>query len=512
MKYSILISFFLMTSVVFSQKIKFKIANLEDTTVNLVKYLGKTLYYADTAEVKNGVVEFDGAKHQEGMMALFLPGQKMLEFIKNKEELFIESDAKNLMKSAVVKKGKENKAFLGYALYVNEQRSQANQLVEKRNKFDKESKEYKKIDDEFTTLNQSVLDYQHNLIEKYKSDLLGKMIKMSLDVEVPEPPKNEDGSLKDSNFRFNYYRNHYFDNIDFNDDRLVRTPVFHNRVTKYFGKTMMIQHWDTIIKYAFDLCDKLPKKGEMFRYCVNHITTTYDKSKVVGMDKVVIKMGEKYYCTPQTDGKPLAFWMPEENLEKFCERVHKQKNLVIGETPPNIILKDTTDSNWRDYYSLKSDYTILYFWESECGLCKKSTPKLQKLYKEKLKDRNVEVFAVGKAVGSDFEKWKAFIKKHNLEFVNVAVTKRMYEEASDKSNDQAKLKEMLRHTTIESLNYQNTFDIFATPKVWILDKDKKIVTKNLSVSQIEAFLDQVQGFKDAEKIFPAEKESKEKVH
>lgn len=514
MKYGILVSFFFIASMAFSQKIKFKIAGQKDTTVNLVKYLGKKLYYADTAEMKNGVVEFDGSKQKEGMLALFLPGQKMLEFIKNDEDLYIESDVKNLMKSAVVKKGNENKAFLAYALFVSGERNKASKKVKERDAFDKESDDYKKLDEELSGINQGVLDYQNNLIEKFKDDLLGKMIKMSLDVEVPEAPKNPNGSLVDSNFRFNYFRTHYFDNIDFNDDRLVKTPIFHNKVSKYFGNTMMVQHWDTIIKYAFDLCDRLPNKGEMFQYCVNYVTTTFDKSKIMGMDKVVIKMGEKYYCTPQADGKPLAFWMPKENLDKFCERVNKQKNLVMGATPPNLRLRDTSDKVWRDYYSLKSDYTILYFWDPECGHCKKITPKMQTLYAEKLKARNVEIFAVGKATDADFEKWKAFIKKHNLEFINVALTKKLFEEASDKSNDQAKLKELLaKYTTIESLNYQQAFDIFALPKVWILDKDKKIIAKSLSISQIEEFLDKLQGFEDSEKLFPIEEQdADEEIH
>lgn len=514
MKYGIIASFFLIASMAFSQKLKFKISGQKDTTVNLVKYLGKGLYYADTAEMKNGVVEFDGSKQKDGMMALFLPGQKMLEFIKNGEELYVEADANDLMKSGVVKKGNENKDFLAYAIYVSAQRNKAKEKIEERDKFDKDSEDYKKLDEELTTLNQSVLDYQNNLIEKYKNDVLGKMIKMSLDVIVPDAPKNPDGSLKDSNFRFNYFRTHYFDNFDFNDDRLVRTPIFHNKLVKYFGKTMMIQHWDTILNNAFDLCDRIPNKSETFKYVVNHITTTYDKSKIMGMDKVVIKMGEKYYCTPQADGKPLAYWMPQENLDKFCERVNKQKNLVMGEIPPNLFLKDSTDKVWHDYHSLNSEYTILYFWDPDCGHCKKITPKLQTLYKEKFKKRNVEIFSVGKAVDTDFEKWKKFIKEHNLEFINVAVTKTMYEDASDKSNGQEKLKTMLaNHTTIESLNYQQTFDIFATPKVWILDKDKKIIAKSLSIPQIEEFIDKLQGFEDTEKLFPIEEQPEdEEIH
>jgi hypothetical protein len=42
--------------------------------------------------------------------------------------------------------------------------------------------------------------------------------------------------------------------------------------------------------------------------------------------------------------------------------------------------------------------------------------------------------------------------------------------------------------------------------VYVLDKDKKIIGKNLSIGQIEEFLDRLQGVADAPKLFPVEKE------
>ena len=39
--------------------LKFKVNGLKDTTIFLARYLGDKLYYADTAESKNGVIEFE---------------------------------------------------------------------------------------------------------------------------------------------------------------------------------------------------------------------------------------------------------------------------------------------------------------------------------------------------------------------------------------------------------------------------------------------------------------------
>jgi hypothetical protein len=48
--------------------------------------------------------------------------------------------------------------------------------------------------------------------------------------------------------------------------------------------------------------------------------------------------------------------------------------------------------------------------------------------------------------------------------------------------------------------------VVANPKVFILDKDKKIIGKNLSIGQIEEYLDRLQGVPDAPKMFPVDQE------
>ena len=269
---------------------------------------------------------------------------------------------------------------------------------------------------------------------------------------------------------------------------------------------MMIQHWDTVLYYAFPFCDELKPKSKMFEYCVGWITSSYGKSKIMGMDKVYMEMLNRYYCTENAEGESPAFWVTEDKFEDLCDNLKNKLRLTVGSVPPNLILRDTTDANWRDYYSLKSEYTILYFWDPDCGHCKKTTPKLETLYQEKFKDRNVEIFSVGKAIGEDFEKWKKFIHDNKLSYINVAVTDNLYKEAQDTTEGQPKLMNVLRSTTLESLNYQNTFDIFSTPKVFVLDKDKKIIAKSISISQLEDLIDRLQDKENLPKLFPPDPE------
>ena len=104
MKILSFICLLLLTSIGFSQKLKFKVAGQKDTTVHLVKYVGKGMYYADTAEMKNGMVEFNGAKQVPGILGLLLPGQKFFEFIYNNEEVQLETSLPDFSGNMKVKK------------------------------------------------------------------------------------------------------------------------------------------------------------------------------------------------------------------------------------------------------------------------------------------------------------------------------------------------------------------------------------------------------------------------
>ena len=492
-----------------AQKMKFKVTGVKDSTVFLIKYYGQKLYYADTAVLKNGYVEFDGKKQQPGIMGLYLPDQKFFEFIYNNEEIHLETFAPDYTPNLKVKKSVENSIFLPYVKFITDKKTQVGKLSEQKSKLKESDPNYQPLTEQIEKLNQEVETYQLELIKNNPDKLVAKIVKMSREVEVPEPPKNEKGEPIDPDFRFKYYRAHYWDNVDLMDDRLVNNPVFHNKMEFYFTK-MMLQHWDTVINYSFDFCDKLNPKSKIFEYVVGWITSTYGKSQIMGMDKVYTYMRNRYYCSKNSEGKSPAFWVADDKFKDLCEKIDIEMNLVMGVRPPNLILKDSTDNKWYNLYQVaqNAEYTVLYFWDPECGHCKKTTPKLQTLYDKKFRDRNIEIFSVGKAVGKDFEAWKKFIRENNMSFINVAVTDKLYELAKKDPNSLVPVPgdNRPKPTTLESLNYQTAYDIFSTPQVYVLDKEGKIIAKRVSISQIEEMLDALQGKKDLPKLFPPDPE------
>jgi thiol-disulfide isomerase/thioredoxin len=479
-----------------AQKLKFNVNGLADTSIFLAKYLGPKLYYADTAYSKNGSLEFDGSKHSRGLYAVVIPGVKYFEFVLDKEDVEMTvGDVNDMVGSMKVGKSKNNKTFYEYILFMTKMKKKSQKLNEEYGKAEGEEKT--KILADIKAVGKDIMNGQKEIYVANKDLFIGTMVRMSMDVDLPEPPKDKDGNITDSSYVYNYYIEHYWDDIPLKDPAIVRTPVFHNKLDKFFSQQGLVQIPDTLTKYAKKLIDGMDvgdKENQVFQYTVHHITQKYESSKIMGMDRVFVFMADNYYCGENNK----AWWMSEENSEKLCERADKIRTTMIGEFAPMLILPDSTEKKWINSYKIEADYTVLYFWDPNCGHCKKTTPKLQVLYDKKFKERNIEIYSVGKATGEDFEDWKTFIREKELTFINVGLTQSIYNIAMDDPRP------LLQMTTLQSLNYTDTYDIYSTPRIFILDKDKRIKFKQLSIGQLEEILDDLTGHHDDVKLYPKE--------
>ena len=128
-----------------AQKIRLKVEDQKDTTVFLIKYFGSKLFYADTAQMKNGEVIFDGTKQKPGIIGLFLPGQRYFEFVYNNEEVQLETKGPDFMGNMVIKKSEENKVFIPYVKFISSKKGEIAKLNEQRAKLTPEDAPYKSL-------------------------------------------------------------------------------------------------------------------------------------------------------------------------------------------------------------------------------------------------------------------------------------------------------------------------------------------------------------------------------
>lgn len=464
-------------------KIKVKVKGVSDTVCYLANYFGKSQYYKDTAMAdKNGYMVFEGDEPLPGgIYSVVTPGLRYFEIIVNEQHFSLETDTSDFIANMKVKGSEENRLFYEYLNYIQKKTDEAKECREIVQSTDDEKKkeECTKL---LTKVDEDVKNFRLKYIEEHKDMFIGTLFNAMREPEIPEPPK---GLSKDEiqEFRYRYYKNHYWETMDMSDDRLIRTPVYHNKLSKYFNQ-LVLNHPDTVIVEADYVVGMVDSTKELFKYTVHFITNKYEKSKYVCMDKVFVHMADTYYCTGR------AFWVDSTQMKKICDRADKLRPIRCGSIAPNIILPDTSEKNWINMHQLNTDFTLLIFWDPDCGHCKKEIPKIVEIMEE-YKDKSISVYAVSSESNND---WKKFIKDKEMDFYNVAVPKEIY-----KNQDLATELVLSGKTTLESLNYHDTYDIYSTPQIYFLDSEKRILAKKLNHTSIKNILEEELGKKGEEK-------------
>ena len=465
----LLIALFVLLSVsTFGQKkgyeIEFNIDGCQEGTAILAYYYGDKQYIKDSTKIDaNGSFTFKGDEVlDEGIyITVMPPDNKYFEVIIDADQHFVMSSKYGTpVKSMKVTGSEENKRFYGYLNFLNQQKAKSEPLSKQAESLQKadsigyrDTDEFKKLQEQMAVVDEEVKDYKNKFIEDYPNALLSKVFLASKDPDVPEPPVLENGKT-DSTFTWRYFKDHYWDNVDFSDDRIIRTPVFHNKLQRFMTKTIY-QIPDSIIKEATLLVDKTQKSKELFKYTVFWITSHFETSKQMGMDAVFVHMAKNYYMTGQ------AFWADSTTIAKIGERARKLDYSLIGKTAPNLIMKDTSGV-FQVLHGIQKDYTIAYFWDPECGHCKKVTPKVKEFYDKFKNELDVEVYGVN-TNADERDSWLKYINENNLNWINV-------EDPEQKTA------------------YKYLYDIYSTPVIYLLDKDKKIIAKRLGAEDLENFI------------------------
>lgn len=448
--------------------IKVKISSLPDTTLYLSYFYAKNYYYKDTVRTDSkGLAVFQSNEPvEEGMFSIVLGNRKVLDFFLIERNFTMETDTVATIKNMKIKGSRENELFYEYMSYLGDKEVEVKPIQKNLKSDDAEVKAQAKAD--LAKLDDEVNAYIENFIATNGEYFVAKFIKGMREVEVPDPPKDENGVITDSSFQYRYFREHFFDNIDFSDARYLRTPVYHQRLSSWIQK-YTYQIPDSLYPAIDMVVEKSRANYDLFRYTVSWITNTYEKSKIMGMDAIFVHMAENYYLTDDVD------WVDSTQENKIKSRYKKLKPLLLGKVAPNIVLQDTSEKNWYNLHKIDAEYTLVYIWSPTCGHCKKVTPKMHDLYL-KYKEYGFEVFAVG----TEYEnvEWLKYIKAHNLTWINV----------SDNPENPNNIKGY-------PLNFRANYDVYSTPKIYLLDKDKKIVAKRIEDKQLDDFLGRAFGLK-----------------
>ena len=441
-------------------EINVKVNGFAEKEAYLAYHYGDKQYIKDTVQLsKDGYYTFSGQDSLKGGIYLFVmpPKNNFFQILINTPfpQFTIETDTLNMVKNCRVKGSPENDLFYSYLNFLDEQRVKAQGISEKMGKASEQEKET--LQQEQIAINQQVKQYQLNLLKDRPQALTAAIVKASMDIDTPEEFGGKDDKEKQFN-RWMYFKQHWFDRLDLSDDRMLRTPVMWERINSYLSK-LIVQQPDSISRALSYILDQMPPKSESFQFYLVKFLNEYASSKVIGMDAVYVNLVKKYYATG------MAYWTDEEQLAKIIKNANTLEPILIGKIAPDIEL-EKEDKSLISLHDVDSDYTILYFWDPDCGHCKKSLPKVKEFY-EKYHDKGVEILAVCTKVTKDVPKcWETIKEQEMVKWINAADP-------------------YLRS------RYKQIYDVRTTPQIFVLDRNKEILFKRLSAEQLAEVMDNI---------------------
>jgi thiol-disulfide isomerase/thioredoxin len=445
-------------------EINVTIMDLQDSTVFLAYHLGDKQYIKDTANLdRSGNGIFRGQQNlPQGIYMIVLPGRKYFEILISDNQRFsLSCTFSNYFNTLKFTGSKENSAFVEYQKnWVTMQQTAI--AISKRIQNNKQNNDSLKILGSVQKLQEEKMKtYLKSVVKANEGNFLGTLVKGLLPIDIPKFTipigyKNPDSIRWVMNY--NYNKDHFFDNIDLNDERLIRTPLLYSRLDSFFTN-VLIQSPDTINKEIDKLINKCSSNYKMFQFVSVYLFNHFRESEIMGHDAVMVKIADDIYLSGKAD------WVTREFKDDLRKQIDLIRPNLIGKKAENMVM-DSYKGIFVSLYDVEKDFTVLYFWEPNCGHCQEATPKL-KAYYDKPKDYSLEVFAV--CTTADKEKWTKYIEDNKLTWINGWDPKRIS-------------------------HFDFYYNVQSTPTIYVLDKNKKIIAKKLAVEEIGPFIDNYRKF------------------
>lgn len=448
------------------RNISITLTPLKNCKVYLGSYYGKGRALVDSAyldDKSQGV--FKGADKLTGGIYFVVTPQLTIQFellMDAQQHFSIVADTARKDR-ALITGSLDNDLFKGYSEFsVVKGRLREQLLAEFRNPKSKEDSI--RLRNEIIKTETDVRDYQANIIKKYPSSLLATLFNTMQRPTAPAIPVVN--GKADSLYPYRYVKDHYWDDVNFNDNRLLRTPFFELKLDDYF-KTMVPQDPDSIINEVKYMLLSARTGKEIYAYLLTKFTNKYMNPEFMGQDKVFVYLFENFYAKGDT------MLLNPASRKTITERAYSLMANQIGQAAPPLNLVDTTGKT-MPLYNLSGPFTIVTFWDPNCSHCKEEIPKLDSMYKAKWKKYGVAVYSVN-IYENEIPAWKKFIKERNLspEWVQAYETRE-----AKTAGEKAGLP-----------NYRQLYDIYKTPTVYLLDKDKHIIAKQLSLEQFDELIE-----------------------
>ena len=439
----------------------------KDQYIYLGHYFGKSYPIIDSVKVdqqSRGV--FKGKQPlQGGIYLIGFPNKSgFFEILVDKQQQFsVTADSATLPNGITYTNSPDNELFARYQRMVSEKGMRINSLREVLKTVPTRADSTRLIDS-LNTLDVDLRTSRDRLIEEHSGTFLASLLQAMREPVLPtelQQPANREDSIK----AFRYYRDHFWDGVNFWDGRLAYTTFFEDKLDRYFNQ-LVTPHPDSVNKEMDYMLGYASINTEMQRFLLLRFINRYYSQRYMWEDAVFVHLYEKYFSSKTYP------WLSEQGKKTITDRAYSLMANILGTPATDIELPDSTGRT-VSLYALQKQFTLVVFWDPTCGHCKETLPKIDSVYAARWKQDGVGIYAVAKETEGTRADWLRFIAEKKIGHWSHVY----YSKEAEKNRVEKNVP-----------GYSQLYDVQSFPTLYLLDKDKRIIAKKLSYEQMDEII------------------------
>lgn len=391
----------------------------------------------------------------QGLYKIYKDSENHFDFLLGADQQFSISNDSYDATRAKIEGAVESQEFVKYIGFLKKMQSEGAEI---RKKMETASPEEKTaLQTEMNAITKNLRQYWFEIEKKFPDTFLSKFLLANYvpELEVaslPAETQENDSLLLIS--KFNFQQEHFWDYFDYTDERFLYTPLLKPKIETWF-KQVLYQNYDSVRGPVFTFIENTRANKRIFQFATSWFLNASIQSNILGMDALFVDLAKTYYLSGD------AFWASDESLKIIHENVLFFEQNLIGKTAPDLTL-ESIDGEFVNLHKINAKITAVLIYEPNCSHCKEFVPQLYNEVYLPFKDKGLQVFAIYSM--DKKEEWTEFLHEYNLYgWINV------WDE---------------HHAS----KFKIAYDARKTPGIYLLDENKKIIAKKLSVDQIVQFM------------------------